>query len=149
DLCSGLGGPARLLASRFGCGVTGIELVPSRVADARRLTELVGMDDRVTFVEGDVTALPFPDASFDACLSQESFLHIADKSRLFGECRRVLRPGGRLVFSDWVALRLSSEDLDRLAAAFRAAGIVSRERYLQELGATGFSEPEAADLSEL
>src|SRR5690242_1208953 len=76
DLCSGLGGPARLVALRFGCRVTGVELVPSRVADARRLTELVGMDGVVTFVEGDVTALPFGGESFDACLSQESFLHV-------------------------------------------------------------------------
>jgi ubiquinone/menaquinone biosynthesis C-methylase UbiE len=150
DLCAGIGGPARLVAHRFGCGVTGIELVPSRVADARRLTELVGMGDRVAFVEGDVTALPFPDASFDACLSQESFLHVADKRRLFGECRRVLRPGGRLGFSDWVTGQgLAGAEHDRLAAAFTAAGIVSLERYLEELDEAGFAGVEVDDLVEL
>jgi SAM-dependent methyltransferase len=148
DLCAGIGGPARLVAHRFGCAVTGIELVPSRVEDARRLTELVGMSDRVAFVVGDVTALPFPDASFDAGLSQESFLHVADKTRLLAECRRVLRAGGRLGFSDWVALRLSRDEHERLAAAFRAEGIVVRERYLEELAAAGFSVVEVADISD-
>ena len=149
DLCSGIGGPARFVAQRFGCRVTGVELVPSRVADAQRLTQLVGMTDRVTLVQGDVTALPFPDATFDVCLSQESFLHVADKSRLFAECRRVLRVGGRLGFSDWVALRLSPNERERLAAAFRAAGIVTRERYLDELEAAGFAGVELADVSDV
>jgi ubiquinone/menaquinone biosynthesis C-methylase UbiE len=150
DLCAGIGGPARFVAHRFGCRVTGIELVPSRVADAGRLTELVGMGNRVMFVEGDVTALPFPDGSFDACLSQESFLHVADKRRLFGECRRVLRQGGRLGFSDWVAgPTLAQAERDRLATAFSAAGIVSLARYLEELDEAGFAGVEVDDLAEL
>jgi sarcosine/dimethylglycine N-methyltransferase len=150
DLCAGIGGPARFVAHRFGCRVTGIELVASRVADARRLTELVGMGDRVVFVEGDATAPPFPDASFDACLSQESFLHVADKRRLLRECRRVLRPGGRLGFSDWVAgPALAGPEHHRLATAFTAAGIVSLERYLEELDEAGFAGVEVADLVEL
>jgi SAM-dependent methyltransferase len=107
------------------------------------------MRDRVTFVEGDVTSLPFADGSFDTCLSQESFLHVADKRMLLAECRRVLRTGGRLGFSDWVALRLSAEEHDRLAAAFRAAGIVTRQRYVGELAGTGFSGVDVTDISAL
>jgi len=148
DLCSGIGGPARYVADRFGCVVTGVELVPSRVADAERLTTAVGLDDRVSFVVGDVTALPFPDASFDVALSQESFLHVADKARLFSECRRVLRPGGRLCFSDWVALDLPPGARERLAAAFTAPGIACRERYLAALGSAAFDDVRVTDISE-
>src|SRR5438093_13686748 len=64
DLCSGLGGPARFVAWRFDCTVTGIDLTPGRVRDAAELTELVELSDRVSFVCGDVTALPFSDGSF-------------------------------------------------------------------------------------
>lgn len=149
DLCSGIGGPARLVASRFGCTVTGIELVPSRVADARRLTVLVGMGDRVTFFEGDVTALPFPDASFDVCLSQESFLHVPDKPRLFAECRRVLHRGGRIGFSDWVARpELSAAEHNRLAKAFSAAGIVGQADYVDALAQAGFELISTDDLTD-
>jgi sarcosine/dimethylglycine N-methyltransferase len=149
DLCSGIGGPARYVAWRFGCTVTGIELVPSRVADARRLTDVVGLTSSVSFVEGDVTALPFGDGSFDVCLSQESFLHVADKAAVFAECRRVLRPAGRIGFSDWVARpELSSAEHDRLAEAFSAAGIVDQERYLAELADAGFAVTEVEDLTE-
>src|SRR5215469_228024 len=58
DLCAGLGGPARYLAHRYGAIVTGIELTPARVAGAAELTRRVGLSDKVTVIEGDVTALP-------------------------------------------------------------------------------------------
>jgi SAM-dependent methyltransferase len=149
DLCSGLGGPARYVAWRFGCRVTGIDLTASRVEDARRLTELVGLDGRVELVQGDVTDLPFPGASFDVCLSQESLLHVGDKARVFAECRRVLRPGGRLAFSDWVALPgLGSAEHARLEEAFSAAGIVTAETYRERLEGAGFTAIEVDDLSE-
>src|SRR3974390_1504575 len=66
DLCAGLGGPARYLAYRYGAFVTGAELPPARVAGAAELTERVGLSGQVQVVEGNVTALPLPDASQDA-----------------------------------------------------------------------------------
>jgi ubiquinone/menaquinone biosynthesis C-methylase UbiE len=149
DLCSGLGGPARYVAWRFGCRVTGIDVTASRVADARRLTELVGLDDRVELVHGDVTELPFPGGRFDVCLSQESLLHVRDKVRLFAECRRVLRDAGRLAFSDWVARPgLGSDEHARLERGFSAAGIVSAAVYYERLEGAGFTAIEVDDLSE-
>src|SRR6058998_2335384 len=67
DLCAGLGGPARFLASRRGCRVTALELNAGRAAGAARLSRLVGLDGQVRIVRGDATALPFRGASFDAC----------------------------------------------------------------------------------
>jgi sarcosine/dimethylglycine N-methyltransferase len=148
DLCSGLGGPARYLAWRFACRVTGIDLTGERVRTARNLTDLVGLSDQVSFFEGDVTSVPFPDASFDACLSQESFLHVADKRVLLSECRRVLRPGGAIAFSDWVAQpSLEANELGRLERAFHAPGITSAESYVAEIRAAGFGTVEVDDLS--
>jgi SAM-dependent methyltransferase len=96
DLCAGLGGPARYLAWRFGCRVAGVDITASRVASARRLTELVGLGDLVEFIEADATKLPLPSRSYTACISQEAFVHIVDKERLFAECHRVLDLAGRL-----------------------------------------------------
>src|SRR5499426_3211972 len=102
DLCAGLGGPARFLASRRGSSVVALELHAGRAEGAARLNRLV-KQTRVTVVRADAASLPFSAAAFDACLSQEALLHIADKPSVLGECRRVLVRGGRLAFTDWIA----------------------------------------------
>ena len=71
DFCAGLGGPARHLASRYGALVTGVELTPARVRGANVLTQLVGLQQRVQIVEGNVMAAPIPDKSVDVVISQE------------------------------------------------------------------------------
>ena len=100
DVGSGIGGPARWFAGRFGCRVTGIDLTPEFVEVARHLTRLVGLDERVRFETGNALAMPFPDASFDGATSMNVSMNIADKSALYREIDRVLKPGGWLVLSE-------------------------------------------------
>lgn len=100
DVGSGIGGPARWFAGRFGCRVTGIDLTPEFVEVARHLTRLVGLDERVRFETGNALAMPFPDASFDGVASMNVSMNIADKSALYREIDRVLKPGGWLVLSE-------------------------------------------------
>src|SRR6267142_1195538 len=92
DVCAGLGGPARFLASRRGCRVVGVELHAGRATSAARLTRDVGLAPEVAVVRGDAAALPFRRHAFDVCLSQEGLLHIADKAAVLAECHRVLVP---------------------------------------------------------
>ena len=130
--------------------MTGIDLTPSRVQSATRLTELVGLTHLVGFVAGDATELPFPERSFAACIGQEAFVHIADKPRLLAGCRRVLVPGGRIAFTDWVSTpELAAEERARLAEVIAASGIETRDRYRSLLEAAGFAEIEDEDLSPL
>lgn len=103
DVGGGLGGPARVLASRFACHVTVIDLTPSYVEAAQALTDRVGLADVVTHEVGDALDLPFHDASFDVVWTQNSGMNIADKRRLYAGFRRVLRPGGTLAFQEPVA----------------------------------------------
>ena len=100
DVGSGMGGPARWLAHKFGCRVTGLDLTDSRVAGATRLTERVGLSGLAKFVQGDATRMPFPTSSFDALVSQEVWCHIPEKGALLGECARVLKPTGKIAFTD-------------------------------------------------
>jgi MPBQ/MSBQ methyltransferase len=103
DVGSGLGGPARFLASTCGCQVTGIDLTADFVATAERLTRLTRLGDKVSFCQGNALAIPFDAATFDVVWSQNVAMNIADRPRLYAEIRRVLRPGGRYALSDVVA----------------------------------------------
>jgi ubiquinone/menaquinone biosynthesis C-methylase UbiE len=148
DVCSGLGGPARFLAWRFGCAAVGVDLNAGRVAGARRLTRMVGLQSRVRFVRGDATRLPFAPRTFDACVSQEAWLHVEDKGRVIVECRRVLRSGGRLAFTDWVARsRLGDRERARLREWMAATTVPSLDGYRSLLARAGFTTIDVEDLS--
>jgi len=149
DLCAGLGGPARFLASRRGCTVVAVELNAGRATGAARLTRRVRLHDRVHVVRGDVTRLPFAAARFDTCLSQEGLLHIADKAAVLREARRVLVPGGRLVFTDWVARpALGDGERRRLQEWMAATTLQSLDGYRALLGVAGFHAVTAEDLAD-
>ena len=102
DVGSGLGGPARYMAERFGCRVDGIDLTAEFCAIARHLTALLGLTDRVSFEQGDALAMPFDDAAFDGAYSMNVSMNIADKRALYREIHRVLKPGGWLSLSEAV-----------------------------------------------
>ena len=142
DVGSGLGGPARYVASRFGCRVTGIDLTPEFCAVARHLTTLVGLDNQASFEVGDALRMPFADASFDGAYSMNVSMNIADKPALYRELRRVLEPGGWLLLSEiargdgpepqypmpWAATAATSflATPDQTRAALEAAGFEVR-----------------------
>ena len=98
DFCAGLGGPARYLAHKYGADVTRIDLTPARAAGAEQLTRLVGLQDKVRVLQGDVMRVPLPDAGMDALISQ-AFLHVPDAPRVlpkrasFGPAFRVHQLG--------------------------------------------------------
>ncbi len=103
DVCSGLGGPARYLAHHYGSRVTGIDLNQSRVDGAVRLTEMVGLEEKVSFYRANALSSTLPSDEFDALIAQEAFCHIPDKPRLLTECVRLLKPGGLIAFTDILA----------------------------------------------
>jgi ubiquinone/menaquinone biosynthesis C-methylase UbiE len=100
DIGSGIGGPARYFANRFGCRITGIDLTPEYCDLARHLTRLLDLEDRITFEVGDALAMPFIDASFDGAYSMNVSMNIADKGAFYREIHRVLKPGAWLVLSE-------------------------------------------------
>lgn len=100
DIGSGIGGPARYFATRFGCRVTGIDLTPAFCDIARHLTRLLYLDDKVTFELGNALETPFPDAVFDGAYSMNVSMNIADKATFYREIHRVLKPGAWLMLSE-------------------------------------------------
>jgi SAM-dependent methyltransferase len=102
DAGSGVGGPARYLASTTGCRVSGIDLTPGFVAAAVRLNELTELTGQVDFQVGSALELPFADDSFDLAWTVQIQMNIADKEGFYGEIFRTLKPGAQFIFQDVV-----------------------------------------------
>jgi ubiquinone/menaquinone biosynthesis C-methylase UbiE len=100
DIGSGIGGPSRYLAATSGCRVTGLDLTAEFCRVAADLARRTGLDARVDYRQGDATAMPFADASFDLAWLQNAAMNIAARDRLYGEIHRVLKPKGRFALQD-------------------------------------------------
>ncbi|HEX2647163.1 MAG TPA: class I SAM-dependent methyltransferase, partial [Candidatus Dormibacteraeota bacterium] len=83
DIGSGIGGPARWIAARFACHVTGVDLTEEFCATADALNQATGMAERVTIMRGSALALPVPDGAFDAAYSQNVVMNISDKRQFY------------------------------------------------------------------
>jgi SAM-dependent methyltransferase len=100
EIACGPGLIARALAARVG-SVTGVDLTPAMVEKARADADSAGVGN-VSFEVGDATALGLPDDSFDGAITRFSLHHIPAPIRVLEEMRRVVRPGGWVVVSDFV-----------------------------------------------
>ncbi len=100
DVGCGIGGPARYMATRFDCKVTGIDLTAEFCEAARHLNGLLGLDARIAIEQGNALDMPFADGSFDGAYSMNVSMNIADKAAFYREIHRVLRPGAWLMLSE-------------------------------------------------
>jgi SAM-dependent methyltransferase len=101
EVGSGSGGPAVYLALARGCRVTGVDINEHGVRNGGRLAAAKDVADRVTFLAVDASRpLPCAPASFDAVLSNDAMCHIEHRLDVLRDWRRVLRPGGRMLFTD-------------------------------------------------
>jgi len=101
DVACGTGVVARLVAQRVGPSgtVVGFDLNPGMLTVARALPQPHGA--QIEWREGNVSAIPFPDAAFDLVLCQQGLQFFPDRPAALREMRRVLVPGGRLALSVW------------------------------------------------
>jgi demethylmenaquinone methyltransferase/2-methoxy-6-polyprenyl-1,4-benzoquinol methylase len=107
DACCGTGDLA-VADARAGGIVTGLDFSPRMIERARR------KDPSIRWVEGDLLALPFADASFDAATVGFGVRNVADLERALCELHRVLRPGGRLAILEITQPRGRLEPFFRL-----------------------------------
>ncbi len=101
EIASGSGGPALYMARSTGARVTGLDVNESGVNTANELAARAGLSERVRFQIGDANMpAPFADGSFDALMCMDSMNHLPDRLAVFREWHRLLRSGGRAMFTD-------------------------------------------------
>ena len=102
DVCSALGGPARHLARKYGCKVTGLDATMKMIDEAIKRTDTEGLTHLVTYKLGNALDMPFKAAAFDIVWGQDAWCYITDKERLIKEAHRILKQGGMIAFTDWI-----------------------------------------------
>jgi SAM-dependent methyltransferase len=125
--CGRGGGTAFVFDHHHPRRMVGLDLAPKAIAHCGA----AHVRDGLTFVVGDAEALPFPDAEFDAVLNVESSHCYPDMPRFLAEVRRVLRPGGSLLFCDLrhtdlhgrQEVQIPRDDVPRLRAQIAACGM--------------------------
>lgn len=105
DVGCGIGGPARMAATSYGCSVTGVDLSPHFVQVARGLTARVGLSELVDYQVSSGDQLRFADGSFDRAMMVHVGMNIPDKAAVFTEVHRVLQPGGLFVLFEQMMVR--------------------------------------------
>lgn len=114
DAGCGLGGSSRAMAHLYGCRVHGVELTEQRYRDAVTLTELVGLENLVTFTRADFLSADLPAEEFDIVLAQSSFAHFINKRQLIARCADLLRENGLLAMEEAYLKRSASSEAEKL-----------------------------------
>ena len=103
DLCCCLGAGMRFLVRMRGVQhMTGVDITPHVLEQARDLCRREGLADRIAFCLADVTSTGLPAGGFDFVWGEDAWCYVPDKARLIAEAARLVRPGGTIAFTDWV-----------------------------------------------
>lgn len=150
DIGCGIGGPAFVLAEKYGAYVVGTDIESELVARARLRARELEIDSRCEFLLVEPGPMTFPDESFDVVLSTGVIMQIEDKQQIFEEALRVLKPGGVLTSYDWMKPEGEYSDdmrywfkMERLTYAMKT--FAEYEALLRDVG---FTEIQLSDRSD-
>ena len=149
DIGSGLGGPARYLAHRTGCLVTGIEVQPNRYELSARLSTMVGLENRVRFVCEDFALLKPTNESFTHVISHLSILHMPEKHEVLSTVGQYLVEGGKLYLEDYYKPRqLNADEQEALTQIISCPNLLGQDGYAKALEEGGVVVEQIWDMTE-
>lgn len=149
DVASALGAPARHIAKDYGVRVTGLDFTVAYIEEANKRTKAAGLDKSILFVRGNAMDMPFPAETFDVVWGQEAWCHVLDKDKLIAEAYRVLKPGGKLGFTDWVVTGpIADAELKALMEMMAFPSMQSFAGWQEAMKNVGFKVREARDETE-
>jgi SAM-dependent methyltransferase len=114
EIGCGSGGYAVHLAEKLGCQIVGVDINEPGIRSAKELAQVRAVGSRTRFEQCDVSKnLPFDDATFDAAFSNDVLCRVPGRLDLLVETFRVLKPSGRMLFSDALVIggMISAEEI--------------------------------------
>jgi SAM-dependent methyltransferase len=151
EIGSGSGGPALFTARVTGCRVTGVDIHDTGVAAANDTARERGLAERAHFVCADARGrLPFDDGSFDAIICVDAIDHIYERSDVLREWHRLLRAGGRILFTNPVTVTGLLRREEMIVRSGGMGAFVFTPPGLDErlIDAAGFVDIRVKDVSE-
>jgi ubiquinone/menaquinone biosynthesis C-methylase UbiE len=149
DVCSALGAPARHIVKDHGVQVTGLDFTDAYNEEANKRTKAAGLDKSILFVRGNAMDMPFPAETFDVVWGQEAWCHVLDKDKLIAEAFRVLKPGGKLGFTDWIVTgQIADAELKPLMEMMAFPNMQSFTGWQEAMKKVGFKVLDAKDETE-
>ncbi|HMQ06647.1 MAG TPA: class I SAM-dependent methyltransferase [Saprospiraceae bacterium] len=101
EIASGSGGPALFMAKETGAQITGLDINENGIQNAHKLAKELNLETQVQFIHGNASeALPFKEQTFDYVISMDSMNHINHRINVLAEWYRVLKKGGKIMYTD-------------------------------------------------
>ena len=114
EVACGSGGPTLRIANKTGCSIVGIDIHEQAISTANSLAKKAGLESRAEFrIVNAATELPFPNTAFDAISCIDAINHLPNRKAVISEWARILKPGGRLLFTDPITVTgpLTAEEI--------------------------------------
>ena len=142
EIGCGSGGYALHLAEKIGCRILGLDVNESGIRNANQLAQARGLASLASFQQADASKdLPFDEETFDAAFSNDVLCHVPGRLRVLDEIFRVLKPNGRILFSDALVVggMISAEEIAvRSSIGFYAYSPPGEnERLINQVGFSG------------
>ena len=148
DLCCCNGAGMRFLVRFRGVAkMTGVDATPTVVERGRARCKTEGLADRIEFVQADVTASGLPDKGADFVWGEDAWCYVVDKAKLIAEAARIVKPGGTVAFTDWVAGKkeMTKEEADRYLTFMKFPNVQDIDGYKKLLEQNGCEVVKAED----
>jgi arsenite methyltransferase len=131
DVGCGVGIGPVFLAEQFGCRVVGVDITPRMIKRAQERASRHGVRDLVSFHVADMHRLPFEADGFDSAIAESVLTFSGDKTAVIDELARVVRPGGRVAFTEaiWVQEPPEGKRDFMARASGMPEGILSHEEW--------------------
>jgi ubiquinone/menaquinone biosynthesis C-methylase UbiE len=148
DLCCCTGAGMRFL-TRFlkVAQMTGVDATPAMLQLGRRRCAEEGLAEKITFVAANACATGLPSSQFDFVWGEDAWCYVEDKAKLIAEAARLIKPQGKIIFTDWMEgpAELTDDEAARCLGFMKFPNVLALHEYQSLLEANGCSVRVALD----